>query len=508
MQELIELTDIVTRQKVSQIEIITEEAKLSNQSKLLLDGIRNGKIRSDKEAMQLLYGGENKEAYKKIKSRLKERLSNTLFFIDVNKHIKGEGPKKRFRAYKKFSMIMILAYEEKRELSRNMAIKLLRQAERLSIFDLVILLCNHLQEYYLVWAPNSEKAEYYYNKYKKLITLQIQERQATNLWAKLVNLLMTDKANKAEVNFADLKTELQKIRIISKTNRQYTFNYRMYSSFIFFHWLNENYREQKQISAEALEYLQPYAHSNPVALVIMTTYKAIAELNLGEYETSEHTLTGCLEKYKMTPGKLHWLNIFNYLFLIKMIKKEYAEGAKILSQVISIWGFKKLDLKWLQPWLVKEAFINILVKVGKISESELQGVTLRPFRVHKFMNEVPFFAKNKRGTNIAILIAQFIYLLAVDKTNKLYERLDGLNQYCHRYLRNDYTYRSNCFIKMLMKIPALNFHPVRVRSHTEVYWKKLKKAPLQISEQSYEVEIIPYEDLWQIVLEILDNRKD
>jgi len=190
-----------------------------------------------------------------------------------------------------------------------------------------------------------------------------------------------------------------------------------------------------------------------------------------------------------------------------MIKKEYAEGAKLLSEVISLTGFSKLEDKWRQPWMLKEAFINILIKIGKIPQVDLQEIELRNFRLNRFINDVPLYSKDKKGTNIAILVAQFIYLLAENKTDQIFERLEGLNQYCHRYLRNDHTYRSNCFIKMLLKIPTANFHPVRVRNHTQTYWKKLQNASLTISEQSYEVEIIPYEDLWELVLEILDNRK-
>jgi hypothetical protein len=238
----------------------------------------------------------------------------------------------------------------------------------------------------------------------------------------------------------------------------------------------------------------------------MYVYKAVAELNLQDYNKSEQTLYECLEEYKMTPGKYHWFNTYNYLFLLKMIKKDYLAAVRLLSDVVSLKGYKKMEGTWRQPWLIKEAFINILIKIGKIDKEEIKDVPLRQFRVNKFLNDVPLYSKDKRGSNTSILIAQYIYLLAENKTNDLIERLDALNQYCHRYLRNDHTYRSNCFIKMLMKVPQAGFHPIRVRNHTKALWKKLQNAPLKISEQSYEVEIIPYEDLWEIVIEILDNK--
>lgn len=59
---------------------------------------------------------------------------------------------------------------------------------------------------------------------------------------------------------------------------------------------------------------------------------------------------------------------------------------------------------------------------------------------------------------------------------------------------------------MILEIPLQNFHPVAIRRHTEKYWQRLKKVPLELSHQSREIEIIPYEKLWTIILDHLENR--
>ena len=59
---------------------------------------------------------------------------------------------------------------------------------------------------------------------------------------------------------------------------------------------------------------------------------------------------------------------------------------------------------------------------------------------------------------------------------------------------------------MLLKIPSAGFHHLRVENHTKELKKKLLSTPMMISAQSYEVEVIPYEDLWEIVMEILEKR--
>jgi hypothetical protein len=41
--------------------------------------------------------------------------------------------------------------------------------------------------------------------------------------------------------------------------------------------------------------------------------------------------------------------------------------------------------------------------------------------------------------------------------------------------------------------------------HADKYVKMLKKVPLDFANQSHDIELIPYEDLWQMALDSLDN---
>ncbi|MEL6989086.1 MAG: hypothetical protein AAGK97_14835, partial [Bacteroidota bacterium] len=114
------------------------------------------------------------------------------------------------------------------------------------------------------------------------------------------------------------------------------------------------------------------------------------------------------------------------------------------------------------------------------------------------------FTKDKRGLNIAILIVHVLFLLHLKKYNQIIDRTEALNQYCYRYLRTDDTFRSNCFIKMLLQIPKADFNRMRTERYAEKFVNKLRSMPLSVSTQSAEVEFFPYEDLWEITLEMLD----
>ncbi len=56
---------------------------------------------------------------------------------------------------------------------------------------------------------------------------------------------------------------------------------------------------------------------------------------------------------------------------------------------------------------------------------------------------------------------------------------------------------------MRIQLPKRNFHKVAVLRHAKPYVDKLATMPQSKSKQFFEVEIIPYEHLWEFVLESL-----
>jgi hypothetical protein len=85
--------------------------------------------------------------------------------------------------------------------------------------------------------------------------------------------------------------------------------------------------------------------------------------------------------------------------------------------------------------------------------------------------------------------------------------VDSITKYCGRHLRRDENYRSRCFLKMLLELPINGFHRVAVERNAEKWGKKLAEMPFDIVSQSHEVEIIPFETLWELVVESLKNKR-
>lgn len=59
---------------------------------------------------------------------------------------------------------------------------------------------------------------------------------------------------------------------------------------------------------------------------------------------------------------------------------------------------------------------------------------------------------------------------------------------------------------MLIQIPISDFHKAGIERRTKKYLEMLKSSPLEIANQTEEIEPIPYEDLWDIILSNLDTK--
>lgn len=116
---------------------------------------------------------------------------------------------------------------------------------------------------------------------------------------------------------------------------------------------------------------------------------------------------------------------------------------------------------------------------------------------------MPIYRQDKRGANISILILQILFLLHQKKYNAIIDRAESLRQYTYRYLRRDDTFRSHCFIRMLLTLPECSFNKTAVLRKADKYWQQLQAMPLNVAKQSAEIEIVPYETLWEFVLEEL-----
>jgi hypothetical protein len=198
---------------------------------------------------------------------------------------------------------------------------------------------------------------------------------------------------------------------------------------------------------------------------------------------------------------------------IKLVEYAIKLGLETRNYNYSYLELAKLDRKTLnrfltprhiEYWRIIEAYVNFLVSAGEIQVQE-NYPKLPFFRLSSFINSVPSYARNKEGMNTQILILQVMFFIVERKYDKAIDRVEALERYCSRYLRKGDNFRNNCFFKLLLCVIQSNFNRNMSERKGAKILKKMISGVEVKSDVASDIEWIPYETMWEILLKNLPN---
>ena len=136
MEILKELAYVVTKNKLKSIEILGTNQSPSRIN-TFYDQISKNKFSSDEEASEYFFPNRsNGTPYRKLKAKLKHRLINTLFFIDVKQASYNDRRRAYYQCYKDFAATQILLGKNARKACIDLSLKVLRYAEKFEFNEL------------------------------------------------------------------------------------------------------------------------------------------------------------------------------------------------------------------------------------------------------------------------------------------------------------------------------------------------------------------------------------
>ena len=500
MKVLQELVSIVTRHRIKKIEVISN---INNKTKLnkLYEGIESRQIQSDEDAFNQLFSpGESIENYYKLKYRFKNRLLNTILVIDPTHKTMSPIEKAYFRCCRIWTISNILNSFGAVKTSIDILKKGIPDAEKFEFIDYCMLYYNSLAIYSALNLQNKNKFEQFRRLYNKNKLIFENENNALHIFCSLSSRYQNLRSLESNHEFMDESIrELEKIQVEKESVKFIRYYYR---SFCLIHLARQQYDEVIALCKKAITKIdqKPFRLTNTrygYDIMLLRCHIQLRQFQKGEEIVNYY-------KDLFPRNSLNWFSLRYYYFILAAHSKNYNICLPTINDILDNKEMNRVASILAENFTVFNAFTHFLLKVDNIDLSNENITSNRPFRLGRFLNEVPHFSKDKRGLNISILILQVLFLLHDHKYSKIIDRTDALNQYCYRYLRKDETFRSNCFIKMLIKMVEADFNRIRTERYVETLWKKLQSVPINVAEQGIEVEIIPYEDLWPMVLEMLD----
>jgi hypothetical protein len=502
MKSLKELAKIIQKNRLEEIELLGADTEEAGRVSEFYEGLLQGKFKNDDEAAEHFYDADrNYSGYQKLKTKTKNTLINHVFFLNENKSNFSNRERAYFKCYRYWAAAKILLGLYGRGIGVEVAEQVMKQARNFDFSDIVMDVAKNLRIIYGTQEGNKKRFDEYNKLYKHYQQVNYYEDLAEEYYTDLSMGLVNEKGadqlrhEKAKKYYAELEGVMKKYPA-----------YRLHLSGnlirIMVHTSVNDYEGTIKICQEAIRFFERKSYAARMPLQIFYYQLIVCHTQLKQYSAGKKAAEKCLAL--LEEGSFNWFKYQELYFILSTHTKNYQQAYRVFLKTVNHRYFEKLPDTLKEIWKIFEAFLQALYHLDKVKE-ETEDDHLTKFRYGRFINATPRMNKDKRGMNIPILIAQILTLIIHRKYTEAIERIEAIEKYCSRYLTKDDTYRSNCFIKMLLQIPAHNFHRVAVERKAARYLKKLEMVPLDMAKQNHEIEIIPYEELWDMVIGSLDT---
>ncbi|MCB9048181.1 MAG: hypothetical protein H6556_02025 [Lewinellaceae bacterium] len=455
----------------------------------------------EEELVSKFYKGRNRKVYfNRLKRELKGRLINTLFLIDAGGPGYSEVASAYYNCYKNSTAIKVLLARGARQVAIRLAEDTLKHAEHFEFTDVLLSLSKDLRFHYGTILGDKKMFDLFNSKVGHYSQVYLAELKAEEYYTSLALTFTVSGAAKTEFTGQAERYALEMEKAMAQYH-SYRLNLYAFTVIALRYEMANDHENTIATCRRAVAYFENKQHLASRQALFNFYFRMIPGYALlGRIEEGTEAALQCLDW--VDKGLFNWFRVMEFLFILYLHSEKYQSAYEVYKEVTEQKHFSKQYSAIQEVWYINEAYLYYFMSMGIIEVGEEDSI--RKFRASRFLNEVPTYAKDKRGNNIAILILQVLFLLQQQQYGKIIDRVESLRTYTHRYLRRDETFRSNCFIKMLTQLPAANFHKVAVIRRARKYWEKLQSVGI-IHNQSLELEAVPYEKLWQFVLESLEG---
>ena len=493
MEALKELIHIVSKVKVQKIEIIGQDAtNNSPKSQKLYEGILNGDFDNDEVAAIAIYGtAYKKDTYQKLKQHLEKKLLNTLFFIDASGETLTDIQLSIYQGERILASVRLLRRRGAFQVAAKLAKNALKKSLKYGFTELIIGFARILEEYHISFTRDQQKSQYYFELIDKHYKIMGHELYLEHKHYHLIASLTANNVPSPAL-LKEFEEVCNKITPLFEEHISFKFLNLGFNMILSNLQLQNNYEKLLRQSDYFMTFLDENVnHPAYSTIAIITNHALEACIHLKNIKKGETILK--IQKKNIPRKTLSWLGGIELFVLVCLHTKNWIRAYQFFSaaesDAMNLKG-KAFELPQERLSLYK-CYLLFLINYGEI---KLPAKKRELIKLGKIINQIPSYVKNKRGINIPILIVQFLMLLKKRDRVALQKRMDALNQYAWRYLKNDFTLRSNCFIKMLGCVLKADFHKNGTIRIARKYYEKLLDNPARNYLNAHFVEVIPYED--------------
>ncbi len=499
MKNLLEVSRIVTKKKVRKIEILDESTLENANSKFseFYAALMAGKFKNDRDAASLLYScSPTDDKYRQLKSRFRKRLLNTLFFLDLSQPSAGSYDRAYFSCNKDWTLVKILIANEAHLTAEDLAKQILHTALKFKFAD-VIVNCARILRKYAAEAENEkdfEECDKHIKHYSDILDAEIRSEELYQ------RVLMKYRVPREEIPGLEEKIDVfcNALVGLSETYDSPVINYNMLMVWALRYEILQDFEAMLQVCDRAEKYIEQHPqYYQDDKLAAFRLKKMTAYLHLQDFKNGKINAEKSLQTFEESSDT--WFKFLEFYLLLAMHTGNYINGYAILNRAKQDANFRKLDLETREKWKIYEVYLSYFIETETEEESAIKEQMRKNFRISRFLNDQIIYPREQRIFTVHLVIAQVLFLL--DKKNYVQatERIERLKSYTNKQLKKEEHFRMIQFNRLLQQLAKGEFSVANLAGE-ERFYEKLVDTPFFYRGLIQELEIVPFEKLWNHVL--------
>lgn len=497
------MTAVVNRNKVKNIEILgSSKGKKETLVNRLYDGIVKGKYADDEAAMLDLFpeDSEQRNKYRKLKYRLIRQLINTTFFIDTKQPGFTDRTKAFYNCYRDFSAAYILLTRGAYRASFYLLKRVLEHAEYYEFTELAAEVCSHMRKISARYSTSKQEAKKITELHRKYERMRHAEAQAFDYYEDLAK------------DFSPSNKDLTKI------NKSATNYYELLHPY-----MREDQSSGFSFYLSQIGYIK-YVTSNDSTSLIKLNYQILPEMLKKKGTSMAQTFTivaqrlecltqlrqstdanntdiseYCLNLSKPMQGASTWSNAHLLSTYNAFYTNNFKRALELFNAITNSPFYKNLPETTQEKWRLISGYLHLLAELDQLDKTQVREIA-GEFRFNKFINDFEHIDRDKGGLNIPLILLPILFQLAKGNFKEEFGRsIEALDKYRIRYLNTDANARSATFMKLLLAYTQAPYQPEHTARAIQRHLEKLQNQPLAVIGQEFVVEVIPYEDLWEML---------
>lgn len=494
MNNLVQLARIVTSRGLTRLPLLRLEGGGDTKEKQLMQTLVETPDATQSTLVQRIYGSNTPatvEAYYQLRSRLQVKLLNHLYFLDFSDARHLVGRRCELSILSSVHQATVLIEEGEFALAEHMLTRGLRQARQDDFTHYGLLAARHLRNLYVLQRKGA--------KYRRMVQelawwrqRHQAESEAEDLYAEFRMAAGGAVAAQRRL-LPQLPEYIERLEALhQQAGSSFGTFFFVYRARLYTQQMHGNFEEIIRLTTEAA-CLAASGGLNARRFDQRYNHFMMAHGYLGARRAGEGLALARQHLLDFHPSSNGWFSYQENHLLLALHSGAFDRARQVYEEVTLNEAYDGQRASDRQRWELYRAYLDVLV---------LPPARLLRQPAAQWALALPDFNRDKLGYHVAALIIQLLYFLHRRNLDEVALRLERLRKYRQLHLQEAETLRSRLFLKLLALLHEEDFNPRTCAERGAPLVEKLTQAPVP-GEAFAEMEVVPYECLWQLTLDAL-----